>query len=92
MASPLDQQLILRPYSVGTSAPAPLSTAVVQERRSRILIFEEKLRLSRAQAATIDEAMRTTQFICPDTSGRFLDPPAERINTARINVGAGLRR
>jgi putative transposase len=33
-----------------------------QERRSRILIFEDKLRLSPAQQAAIDEAIRTTQF------------------------------
>jgi hypothetical protein len=63
MALVLDHHLILRPYSVGTSAPEPLSTAVVQERRSRILIFEYKLRLSPAQQAAIDEAIRTTQFI-----------------------------
>jgi hypothetical protein len=63
MVPTLDQHLIVRPYSVGTSAPEPLSTAVVRERRSRILLFEYKLRLSRAQAAAIEEAIRTTQFI-----------------------------
>src|SRR5215831_18736575 len=62
MVVALDHHLILRPYSVGTSAPEPLSTAVVQERRGWMLICEHKLRLSRAHAAAIDEAIRTTQF------------------------------
>ena len=63
MAVALDQQLLSRPYSVGMSAPRPLTTAVAQEGRGRMLLYEYKLRLSRAQAAAIDEAIRTTQFI-----------------------------
>jgi hypothetical protein len=56
MARALDHQVISRPYYVCASS-------VVHERRGRMLLYEYKLRLSRAQQAAIDEAIRTTQFI-----------------------------
>ena len=67
MALALDQPLSARPYCVSTALSAsvlsaPLSTSGGQD-ACRMLILECKLRLSRAQAAAIDEAIRTTQFI-----------------------------
>jgi hypothetical protein len=63
MAPALDRQVLSRPYCDRTFAPHPWSTDVAQERRGTMLLYEYKLRLSRAQAAAIDEAIRTTQFI-----------------------------
>src|SRR4029453_18645336 len=63
MAPALDHQLLSRPYCGRTFAPHLWSTTVVQVRRGRMLLYEYKLRLARAQAAAIDEAIRPTPFI-----------------------------
>jgi putative transposase len=77
MAPALDQHLI-------SQASYVCARAVVHERRGRVLSFEYKLRLSRAQQAAIDEAIRTTQFIRNTCLRRWMDGRSVSANDLQL--------